>query len=74
MTTVPVLRIANTDKPFMITIDASNTAIGAVLLQADQNGHQHPVVFIFCKLTSAEQNYPVHERELLAIIYAFQKW
>jgi hypothetical protein len=34
----------------------------------------HPVAFASRKLSSAEKNYPLHERELLAIVYALKKW
>jgi RNase H-like domain found in reverse transcriptase len=32
------------------------------------------VAFASRKLSSAEKNYPVHERELLAIVYALKEW
>jgi hypothetical protein len=47
-------------------------AIVAVLEQESEHG-PHPVAFASRKLSSAEKNYPVHERELLAIIYALNE-
>ena len=47
MTEAPVLKVADTDKPFKVTTDASNKAIGAVLTQDDEDGSSHPVAYIF---------------------------
>jgi hypothetical protein len=47
--------------------------IGAVLEQEGEHG-SHPVAFASRKLSSAENNFPVHERELLAIVYALEEW
>ncbi|EGD77111.1 hypothetical protein PTSG_12587 [Salpingoeca rosetta] len=55
--------------PFIIRADASDKGIGAVLEQ-----HGRPVEFMSKKLTSAEANYPIRQRELLAIVVALQKW
>lgn len=58
----------NYSKPFELTTDASNFAIGAVLSQ-----DRHPVTFISRTLTSTEQNYATNEKEILAIVWALQK-
>lgn len=73
LTTKVVLQFVKPDQPFQLTTDASDVAIGAILEQEDDNGNMRPVAFESKKLNSAEQNYPVHERELLAIIHAL-KW
>ena len=71
----PVLLLPNLDIPFTVTTDASQTAIGAVLTQLGQDdGLSHPVAFESRKLKEAEQNYPVHELELLAIVHALRTW
>ena len=59
--------------PFELYTDASSFAIGAVLMQDQGNGLQ-PVAFESKNLTPAEQNYPVHEQELLAVIHALKTW
>jgi hypothetical protein len=69
----PVLRLADPSKPYVVTCDASDVGIGAVLEQEDVDG-LHPIAFASRKLNSAEKNYPVHERELLAIVYALKEW
>ncbi|CAJ0647813.1 3557_t:CDS:2, partial [Entrophospora sp. SA101] len=59
--------------PFTVTTDASDIAIGAVLSQNQGKGEQ-PIAYESRKLTSAEKNYPVHEKELLAIVHAIKIW
>jgi transposase InsO family protein len=70
----PVLIQADRSKPFIIETDASEWAIGMVLLQLGEDRILHPVAFDGRKLTGAELNYPVHEKELLAIKEALRKW
>lgn len=50
-------------KPFELTSDASNFAIGAVLSQ-----NKKPISFISRTLSATEQNYGTNEKELLAIV------
>ncbi|GJP86133.1 hypothetical protein CLOP_g16197 [Closterium sp. NIES-67] len=69
----PVLRIADPDRPFEVITDASDIAIGAVLMQDFGNGLQ-PITYESRKMQSAERNYPVHDKEMLAIIHAFKIW
>ncbi len=56
----------------MLTTDASRFAIAAILTQPDDEGYQHPVAYEFRKLTAAEQNYPAHVLELLAVVHALR--
>ena len=67
----PVVLIPFTGPDATLTLytDASNVAIGAVLMQDQGNGDQ-PVCYESRKLTPAEKNYAVHELELLAIVHA----
>jgi hypothetical protein len=59
----PVLTIADFTKPFFIFVDASLNAIGAVLMQKDNDGIFHPVSFYSKKLNSAQRTYSVTDRE-----------
>jgi hypothetical protein len=70
----PVLMQPNRMLEFIIETDASEWAVGSVLLQAGEDGMLHPVAFDGRKLTGAERNYPVHEKELLAIKEALRAW
>ena len=70
----PVLRIADSEKKFLVRTDASNFAVGGVLMQQDEDDRWQPVAYTGKKFSSAELNYPVREQELLAIIHALKVW
>lgn len=67
--TEPILQYPNFRLPFILTTDASNKAIGAVLSQG-QAGTDLPVAYASRTLNSAEINYSTTEKELLAIVWA----
>jgi hypothetical protein len=69
----PTLKLPNDKAEFVLTTDASDFAVGAVLSQEGENGLQ-PVTFESQKMIPAECNYAAHEKELLAILYALKKW
>lgn len=58
---------------FVVMTDASDVAIGAVLLQ-DQGKGLQVIAFESRKLNPHERNYAVHEKEMLAIVYALRTW
>ena len=68
----PVLAMPDHSRPFQIEMDASKYATGAVLSQLDSNGDRHPVAFYSKTFSPAEQNFNIHDRELLAIIWALE--
>jgi len=74
LTEAPILAIADQDKPFHVVCDASNIAIGCALLQHDSHGQERVVSYQSRQLKPAERNYPVHDRELLAMKYALAKF
>jgi hypothetical protein len=53
--------------------DCSDFALGGVLLQ-EFVGELHPIAFHSRKLNSAERNYSVHEREMLALVECVKTW
>lgn len=57
-----------------VTTDASDQGTGAVLSVGHTWKEARPVAFESAQYNSAEKNYPVHERELLAIVRALKKW
>ena len=61
------------EKLSRIETDASDLAIGACLIQ-EYKGKWHPVVYILRKLSLAEQNYDIYNKELLAIVAALETW
>ena len=72
--TEPILVIFDPLKPTTVETDASDKAIGACLSQPDERGKLRPVAYLSRKMTPAELNYEVHDKELLAIVEAFRHW
>ena len=68
-----VLKMFDSTKNIRMKIDASDLAIGACILQM-HDGKWHSVAYFSRKLTSVEQNYDIHDKELLAIIAALKQW
>jgi hypothetical protein len=62
------------DKDVWIETDASDFAYGAIMLQIDDNRNLRPVAFLSKKMIPAESNYDVYDKELLAIVHAFEDW
>lgn len=73
LTTAPVLAIPQFGQPYVIYTDASDFAVGAVLLQ-DQGDGLRPCAYYSRKLRPAEKNYSVGDKELLAIIDALREY
>ncbi|KAJ1306587.1 hypothetical protein OPQ81_007587 [Rhizoctonia solani] len=70
----PVLIHPDESKPYFLETDASGAAMGAVLSQKGGDGCLHPVAFMSKTFEPAEMNYDTHDKELLAIICAFEHW
>ncbi|POM73971.1 LOW QUALITY PROTEIN: Putative retroelement, partial [Phytophthora palmivora] len=70
----PVLALTDENKSFSVVCDASDYAIGCALLQKDDEGHERVISFQSRQLKAAERNYPVHDKELLAMKYALVKF
>ncbi|KAK3571047.1 hypothetical protein QTP86_001297 [Hemibagrus guttatus] len=71
----PILRHPDPELPFVVEVDASCSGLGAVLSeQHGEPGKLHPCAFYSRKLTVAERNYDVGNRELLAIKAALEEW
>ena len=73
LVSAPVLIMPDMSKPFRVEADSSGGALGCVLLQ-ECDKKWHPVAFESRKLSGAEQGYPTHERELLALVHALKTW
>ena len=69
----PILKIFDPKKPSRIETDALDLAIGACWMQ-EYNGRWHLIVYISRKLSLAEQNYDIYNKELLAIVAALETW
>lgn len=69
----PILRYPDFTKPCVLTTDASNYALGAVLSQIHES-KDHPIAFASRTLNKHEINYSTTEKEALAIIWAVEKF
>ncbi|CAM9000173.1 unnamed protein product [Rhodiola kirilowii] len=73
LVSAPIVRPPNWDLPFELMCDASDYAIGAVLGQRIDK-RLHVVYYVSKVLDNAQMNYTTTEKELLAVVYAFEKF
>ena len=71
--TAPILCHFFPDRETIVETDPSDLALGCVLSQF-KNKRLHPVAFHSRKLSDAQRNYEIHDKELLAILEAFKEW
>ncbi|KAK1417158.1 hypothetical protein QVD17_26281 [Tagetes erecta] len=69
----PIMVAPDWSLPFEIMCDASDYAIGAVLGQR-RDKHFHPIYYASKTLNDAQENYTTTEKELLAVVFAFDKF
>ena len=72
MTQLPMLMTARYNRPFVLFVDASNVAIGASIMQADDKEDYRPVGYFSRKLTKSQTNYFTQDKEALALISAIR--
>ncbi|KAK4381994.1 Retrovirus-related Pol polyprotein from transposon.6 [Sesamum angolense] len=65
----PVLKLPQFNKPFEMQVDASDRALGGMLVQ-----DKHHVAFESHKLKDAELRYNTHEKEMTAVIHCLKVW
>lgn len=68
----PVLAAPDFEKAFKLEVDASALGAGAVLLQEDSDGLDHPVCYFSRKFSPAQSRYSTIEQETLALLMALQ--
>nr|GEU94465.1 reverse transcriptase domain-containing protein [Tanacetum cinerariifolium] len=73
LTEALILIAPDWDLPFELMCDASDFAIGVVLGQRQEN-HFRPIHYASKTMTEAESNYTTTEKEMLAVVYAFDKF
>ena len=74
VTSEPVLRQPQLDKPFEVKVDTSGFALGGVLLQRQEDGKKHPIGYYSTTLNEAQRNYDIYKLELLAIAECLKHW
>lgn len=66
----PVTSLAQADKPFILTTDASKHVAAAILTQPDVDGGERVIAYWSKTFKGAEANYSVTEKECLAVVHA----
>ena len=69
LTEAPVLRYYDVKLPVTLSVDASKSGLGAVLLQ-----ELKPVAYALRALTETEQRYAQIEKEMLAIVFGAERF
>ena len=69
MSSEPVLRLPDFELPFKVHTNASNKAIGGVLMQ-----EKHLVAYKNRKLNDTEQKCSAHEKEMIAVVHCLLAW
>ena len=73
-TSAPILVLPDPDRQFIVEVDASNTGVGAVLSQRSAGDAKvHPCVFYSHRLSPAECNYDIRNKELLVVKLAIEE-
>jgi hypothetical protein len=70
----PVLAQFDYDKPTRIETDSSGWCIGGTLMQPNDQGLWVPCAFFSKKNNSAECNYEIYDKEMLAIVRCLEEW
>ncbi|PIK38738.1 hypothetical protein BSL78_24428 [Apostichopus japonicus] len=69
----PILQLPDLHREFTLRTDASDTGVGAILLQ-EFAGEKFPVAYASKKLNKSQMRYSVMERECLAVVWAVLKF
>ena len=69
LTSKPVLKYYDVNKPVKLSVDASQSGLGAVLLQEDQ-----PIAYASKSLTECQKGYAQIEKETLAIVFGCERF
>ena len=73
-TSAPTLSHFDSTREIFVETDASDYVSSGILSQKDDAGVLHPVAFMSKKFDSAECNYEIYDKELLAIVRCFEGW
>ena len=69
-----VLAHSDSSRPFILECNASNFAYGAQLLQKGEDRVKRSTGFFSAKMNDAQLNYPIYDKEMLAIVEALKLW
>ena len=75
ITSAPILTSSDNSHPFWIKVDSSDFATETVISQQFKDDDKWQlVVFLSKSLSAVERNYEIHNKEMLAIIWAMEEW
>ncbi|RDX85345.1 Retrovirus-related Pol polyprotein, partial [Mucuna pruriens] len=75
LTSTPILQASNWEYPFKLMCDTSNLVLGAVLGQrVGVDKQSHVIAYTSRTIDSAQLNYTIIEKELLAIVFSLDKF
>ena len=69
LTTAPILALPDEHEDYVVYSDTSRQGLGCVLMQ---NGRV--IAYASCQLKPYEVNYPTHDLELAAVVFALKIW
>ena len=69
LTTAPILIVPDRGQGYTVYCDVSRARLGCVLMQSGR-----VVAYGSCQLKNNEQNYPTHDMELAAVVFALKIW
>ena len=72
--TTPAFAYKKYQKSFLVCIEASNKATGAVLSQLDDKGRERPIHYASRVLPDTELTYSALERGALGVIFTLKKF
>lgn len=73
-TEAPILQHFDPDLPILVEADASDYVVAGVLSQSDIDGVIRPIAYFSKRMSPAEGNYEIYDKELLAIVRCFEQW
>jgi hypothetical protein len=74
VTAEPVLVLPDESQPYRLEADSSDRVTRAVLSQQGTDGKWPPIAFYSKSLNDVQQNYVIHDKEMLAIVQALEEW
>src|SRR5258705_4100526 len=74
VTSAPILTFPSQSSCFCLKCNASNFATRVVLSQVQADGMHQPIAFMSKGFSDVECNYQIHDKEMLALMHALDKW
>ena len=71
--TTPILAPPRLDKPYRLYTDASDLAVGGILVQQDKHGVERVIQYVSKALSETQKRWATCEKECYAVVYCIQK-